>query len=151
MKEMCKSIFIIFSLIGICVVSGCRLDVPIKEMTRAKTAITRAYEVKADKYDPERLDKAIKHLFNSHEKLKKPDVKGSKEEAEKAYKLAKAAIEKSLPLLAKDTLDEAKSLYDEADTLYAIKFASDEFAEAGKLIEESEALLASEAYWDSYL
>ena len=47
-------------------VVGCQLDVPIKEMVKAKKHITRANEVKAYKYDPDNLEKANNHLYNCH-------------------------------------------------------------------------------------
>jgi nucleoid-associated protein YgaU len=129
---------------------SCELNIPIKEMATAKLAISRAVEVKADKYAPEELKKAEEYLYRSHDLIEKKDDKKSKEEAVNSRKAADEAILKSLPLLAKDSLDQAKALYAEDEKLNAEAFAPEEYAAAGKLIGEADALYGGNQFWESY-
>ncbi len=128
----------------------CQLDVPIKEMTQAKSAISAAIEVKAEKYAPEELKKAQDLLYSSHDLATSKEVKKAREKALEALKAAIAAIEKSLPLLARDSLEEAKKVYGESERLYAEKFAPDEFTQAGAAIGEATELLTATSYLDSH-
>lgn len=135
---------------GAFVLSACQLDVPIKEMSAAKSAISRAVEVKAEKYAPEELKQAREYLLQTHELVKNEDVKQAGEMARKSLDTAEKAIEKSLPLLAADTLNEAKAAYDEADRLNGEKFAPEEFAAANGALKDAETLNSQARYWDSY-
>ncbi len=152
MKKRNSTIPVIHAL---CILSAfitisCKVSVPIREMSEAKSAITRAVEVKAEKYAPEELKLAQGELFKTHDQIVADDMKKAAEQALASKKAADDAIAKSLPLLAKDTLEEAKKAYSEAELLYAEKFAADELAAAGTAIKESEDLNAKTSYWDSY-
>jgi len=129
---------------------SCRLEVPVKEMIAARIAIRKAYQVKADKYDPDTLNQAVQSLNNSHSMLEKDDDAKSKEEAEKALSLANAAIEKTMPLLAGDALTEAKKIFEEADNLNAKNFAPTEYQNADGAIKEAESLNTEKKYLESY-
>ncbi|PKL38945.1 MAG: hypothetical protein CVV44_08740 [Spirochaetae bacterium HGW-Spirochaetae-1] len=131
--------------------AGCQLDVPIKAMVSARSAITRGYEVKADTYAPEELKSAEDKLYESHSQLKKGDIDKAKSLAVDSKTDADAAIEKSLPLLARDTLALAKQAYDQAEKLYAEKYAPEDFSRTAALITESENLMTQNMHWDSYL
>ena len=144
-----KRVFLICSIIFIFLAS-CRLEVPIKEMSQAKANITRAVEVKAEKYAPELLKKAKDALIKSHDSMKTDDVKAAKTSAEESLKYSNEAIAVSLPLLADDTLKEARKTYEEANAAYAEKYAAEEYALAGAKIGESESLFANKEYWESY-
>ena len=143
----------IFSLVSFLVIlsASCRLEVPVKEMALAKTNITRAVEVKSEKYAPQELQKARDELIKSHDNIKADDVKVAKKSAEESIKYSNEAIAKSLPLLADDNLKEARSIYDEADLAFAAKYAPEEFSIAGARIGESETLFSGKEYWESYL
>jgi len=130
---------------------ACDIDVPIKEMSEAKTTITRATQVKAEKYAPEELKQAKERLMNSHGLVMDKEVKKAKEEVDLSTKAGLSAIEKSLPLLAKDELDETKKIYTEAEQLDAPRSAPEEFSSAGAAIREAESLAEGKKYWDSYL
>ena len=128
----------------------CQLDVPIKEMTQAKSAISAAIEVKAERYAPEDLKRAQELLYKSQDLATSKEVKEARRQAVEAHKAALAAIEKSLPLLARDSLEEAKKTYGEAEKLYAERFAPDEFTQAGAAIGEASELLSNAGYLDSH-
>ncbi|MCP4137713.1 MAG: hypothetical protein GY754_42510 [bacterium] len=137
--------------VSLALLVSCQLDVPLRVMVKARYAIERAEQVKADKYDKANLDKSLKHLYKTHDFLKAEEEKKAAEEAQKSLDAANAAITTSLPLLARDTLKEAKEIYDDADELYAKKLAPDDFAKAGALIKEAESLNEETKFWDSYL
>lgn len=143
-------IFAVIPIVLVTMLTACELKVPIKEMSVARLTISRAVEVKAEKYAPEELKTAKEQLMQSHEYIKNDDTKKAQDAAEKSLKSAMAAIDKSLPLLAKDSLDEAKQIYAEADKLYAEKYAPEEFTSANAAIKESETLLSAGSYWESY-
>jgi len=142
--------FIAIITAGLLTATACELKVPIKEMSLARLAITRAEEVRAEKYAPEELKTAREQLLQTHELIKNDDTKKAGETAENALKSATAAIDKSLPLLARDSLDEAKQVYGEAEKLYAEEYAPGEFAAAGAALKESEELLGNGKYWESH-
>lgn len=147
---MKRSSVVILFMILLSFIISCRINLPIAEMTRARLSITQAYEVKADKYAPELLQEAEQHLYSSHDFGIKDNIDDSKKEAELSFKCATDAINKALPLLAGDTLENAKSQYAEADKLNGEKFSPDEYTRAGTLIDESTANLESKAYRESY-
>jgi nucleoid-associated protein YgaU len=130
---------------------ACDIDVPIKEMSQAKSTITRAIEVKAENYAPDELKQAKERLMNSHGLVMDNEIKKAKEEVDLSLKAGLAAIEKSLPLLAKDELDETKKIYAEAEQLDAPRSAPEEFSRAGAAIKEAESLAGEKKYWESYL
>lgn len=138
------------SILLLSFVMSCRINLPVVEMARAKLAITQANELKADKYAPELLQEAEKHLYASHDLGIKDDISNCKKEALLAFKYANDAINKALPLLAADTLDGAKALYSEAEKLYAEKFAQDEFTVAGEKIADAGTKLEAMDYRASY-
>ncbi len=148
--KIAEKVFLVSIISIVLAVPSCRLKVPIKEMVDARYALRRAYEVKADKYDRETIDQAVRHLFKSHKSLNQNDEGKSKKEAMESLKLARKAIETSLPLLAKDTLYEAMAVYQEAENLYAEKFAADKLSEADSSIKEADNYNTEKEFWKSY-
>jgi len=143
-----------FMLLMITVLAGavsCRLKVPLKEMSLAKSAITRAGEVKADKYAPDDLKRAKEFLSLSHADIKKEDTSKAEENAKKSLAYGTDAINKSLPLLSKDTLDEAKKLIADAERMNAERYASSDFSDARSKAGEAEKLHGDKSFWESYL
>ncbi|RPI96706.1 MAG: hypothetical protein EHM32_02625 [Spirochaetales bacterium] len=130
---------------------SCQLDVPIREMTRAKTTIGRAIEVKAEKFAPEELKQAQASLFKSHEYIASEDTKKAAEEALKSINQAEAAIAKALPLLAAESMEGARKEYAEAEALYAEKLAPEEFAAAGDSLKLAVERSSEQAHWESHL
>ncbi|MBN2403790.1 MAG: LysM peptidoglycan-binding domain-containing protein [Spirochaetes bacterium] len=150
-KSFFYSKIFVLNFLLVLVSFSCRLEVPVKEMAAAKSEITRAVEVKSEKYAPEDLKKAKDELIKSHDAMKAEDIKAAKKSAEDSLKNSKEAIAKSLPLLADDNLKDARNIYEEADMAFAEKYASEEFSLAGAKIEEAEALFSEKEYWESYL
>jgi nucleoid-associated protein YgaU len=149
LKKAGISIIAITVCMLLCV--SCRLDIPARQMVLARSSITRAGEVKAEKYAPEELKKAKEELIRSHDGMKSDDVKLAKKSAEESLKYSSEAITKSLPLLAEDTLNAARAAQEEADLAFAEKYAAEEYALAAAKISESESLLSETKYWESYL
>lgn len=152
---MIKGMHRVFIIIGIATIIvsavSCKLDVPIREMSQAKTSITRAVEVRAEKYAPDELKNAKDLLLECHSEIIKEDLDKAKSLAEKSSAESAKAIEKSLPLLSSDTYSEAKKLFDEADMLYAAKYSPESFTSADALLKEAAALNEKKEFWDSYL
>ena len=144
-----KSIFL-FTFFSIFTLISCQLEVPIKEMVKAKTTISRAYEVKADKYSKENLDKALEHLYKCHTWLEKEKIKQAKQNATLAYQFADMAINQTLPFLGQDSLEEAKKIYEEAKVLYAEDLTPIEFSLLDNTIKNAQDLQSQNQYWDSY-
>lgn len=138
------SILVIFSIVG------CGMKIPVKEMSLAHYNITRAGEVKAEKYAPDEYKKAQEKLYQSHQLLKDEKDSDAQKAAAESLEQAKKAIEKSLPPLAQDTLTEAKQKYDTATGLYAEELATDEYNKASEQIKTAETLFNENKYWDSY-
>ena len=130
---------------------SCEVEVPIREIMDAKVTIDRAYEVKAEKYSADNLKKATDYLYECHTFLKDDKIADAKKSAENAKQSALTAINVSLPLLAKDTLDEATKIYNEAETQNAALYAPDEFKKTDDAIKEADKLNKETKYWDSYL
>ena len=116
MSKMQK--FLIVLTASIFIVS-CGDKVPIKEMSLAKLDISRAMSVMAKKYAPQEINEAEKKLLESHEFVKQDVLDKSKDSAIASRKKAQEAYDKSIPLLAKDTLDIAKQSLEQAEVLYA--------------------------------
>jgi nucleoid-associated protein YgaU len=129
---------------------SCDVDVPIKEMVKAKATITKARQVMAEKYDPENLNKAVDWLKKSHDNLVDKDAKNAKESAEQSIVYGEMAVQASLPKVVDDTLADAKSVYDEADKLNAADFAPEKFKQAGDAAGEAENLKSTQNLWDAF-
>ncbi len=150
MKRLNFIIFgVIFSIFA--VLLSCESPVPIKEMSLAKMEITRALSVKADKYAPAELKEAQDKLYECHQIIKKEDLEAAKKAATLSHKKAIEAYNKSIPLLAKDTLEIAEKSMEEADEVYAEVLAKDEYSRAKKTLKSSQDLYENKQYYESYL
>ncbi len=129
---------------------ACRLEVPIREMTQARHGIMRATEVKAEKYAPEELGNARNLLLKSHQDVGEEKVDQARESAVKSKEESDKAIAKSLPLLSRDTYNDSKKTYDEAELLFAERYASAPFAAAGSGLKEADKLHNDKSFWESY-
>jgi nucleoid-associated protein YgaU len=142
--------FIYFLICISIVFMSCDVDVPIKEMTKAKATITKARLVMAEKYDPDNLTKAVDWLKKSHDNLVGNNAKDAKQSAEQSIVYGEMALQASLPKAVDDTLADAKSVYEEADKLNAAEFAPDKFKLAGDAVSEAENLKNNQNLWDAY-
>ncbi len=130
---------------------SCDIEVPIQEMVKARTAIEKARQVNAEKYDPDNYTKAIEQLKLSHDKM--VDKKGSdaRKAAVESANFAELAIKTSLPRVTDDTLAEANALYKEAEALNAEQFAPEKYTQTGNAITETGKLKEDQKMWDAYL
>lgn len=129
---------------------SCDVVVPIREMVTARTTIEKARQVLADTYDPDNLNKAVEELTRSHGFVVNKKASDAKASAIKATDYAEAAIQTSLPKAVDGKLEEAKTLYQDADKLNAAKFAPDQFSAAEAAITETENLKNDHNLWDAF-
>jgi LysM repeat protein len=130
--------------------SACQIDVPIKSMVEAKNAITLAGQYQAEKYAKEEFDAAAKALLSAHEFIKNEKTDDAKKSADESKKKADEALAKTLPLLSKDTLDAAKTAFDEVTALSAEEFAKEKYAEADALVKDASAKYEAKEYIPCY-
>ncbi len=130
---------------------GCGEKVPIREMSTAKVGITKAESVKADLYAPEEIKAARNNLLESHTQMAKDDHQKAAKEAEAASVKAEEAYNKSLPLLAKDTIATAEQSFEGATEAYAESLAKNEYLRAQTGIKESNDKFQDKQYYDAYL
>ncbi len=147
MSKMQK--FLIVLTASIFIVS-CGDKVPIKEMSLAKLDISRAMSVMAKKYAPQEINEAEKKLLESHEFVKQDALDKSKDSAIASRKKAQEAYDKSVPLLAKDTLDIAKQSLEQAEALYAEVLAENEYKQAKAAFTEAVGLYDKKSYYPCY-
>jgi nucleoid-associated protein YgaU len=129
---------------------SCDVEVPIKEMVNARSAIENARQALADKYDPDNLNKAVEELNKSHGFVVNKKSSDAKTSAIKAADYAEAAIQTSLPKAVDGNLDEAKTLLQDADKLNAAKSVPDQFAAAEAAINDTEKLKSDHNLWDAF-
>lgn len=135
MKKLLIMVFVVLT------VMACQFDVPIKELTSAKSAITEAEKYKADKYAPEELKEAKKYIYESHKFVKEEKTDEAVNSAAKAENKALEAKNKSIPLYAKDVISETNKIISKADFALAEKYSADNYFEASEGIIEAEGLL----------
>jgi len=141
---------VLCAAMAVTVFMGCRLKVPIREMTDARVGIAEAQKVNAERYANEEYTAAKNKLMASQSELAKKDVSAAKKSAEESSSLAKAAYEKSLPLLAKDTLAVAEKSLGEAKEAYAEQLAADEYRNAEDAFRVASDQFQNRQYVDSY-
>lgn len=119
---------------------SCELEVPVKEMVEARTAIEEAKKVNADRHSPDDIKKAETLLLQSHDYIANGQETDAKKAAEQSLAAAIEAEKKSLPGYASEQLKKSEEAYKEADMAYAEKFSPEKFNEAGKLKVEAKGL-----------
>ena len=127
-------------------VLSCQLDVPVKEMIAAKTAIDEAKKYDAEKHAPEEVKKAETLLLQSHEFLANNKADDAKKTANDAIAAAVEAENKALPPYAEEQLKKSEEAYAEADLAYAEKFSPEKFSESGNLNAEAKSLYEKNEY-----
>jgi nucleoid-associated protein YgaU len=150
MARIKNSSIIIFTIITAFMFMACRLEVPVREMTQAKKDITAAMKVKADKYAPEELNAAKTKLFESQAQVSDKKTDDAKKSADEADMLALSAINKALPLLAKDTIGIAEKSLDEAGEAYAEQLAPAQYRDAEGKLKQANDLFQEKKYQESY-
>lgn len=142
------------AVIGIIVMAalahGCGEPIPVREMSLARMEITRAESVRADKYAPAEMEEAKKLLLGTHEFIKGDDLDKAKQGALDSFAKAREAYEKSLPLLARDTMEIAEKSLGEADEANADMLAKDEYDRAQSSFKSAGENFESKKYYESY-
>ncbi|MFH0974173.1 MAG: LysM peptidoglycan-binding domain-containing protein [Spirochaetota bacterium] len=141
---------IMVALTAFVFILSCGEKIPVKEMAMAKMEISRALSVMAKKYAPQEIAEAEKKLLESHNFIKEDSLDKSKDSAIISRKKAEEAYNKSIPLLAKDTLDIAKQSLDQAEALYAEVLAESEYKQAKEAYAAALALYEQKEYYASY-
>lgn len=148
---MSKSRFVVVvAVFSFLFLIGCGEPIPIKEMTMAKKAITRANSIKAESYASEEFEAAKKKLFDSHDAIQNDNMKKAKDDAEESKRLADAAYDKAIPLLAKDTIAVAEKSLEEANEVYADNLAQEEYKQATDELNKANELFQNKKYFESY-
>ncbi len=142
------------AVIGIIIMAalalGCGEPIPVREMSLARMEITRAESVRADKYAPAEMSEARKLLLGTHEYIKNDELDKTKQGALDSFKKAREAYEKSLPLLARDTMEIAEKSLGEAGEASADMLAKDEFDRAQAAYKSAGENFESKKYYESY-
>lgn len=131
-------------------VVACGDPIPISEMAAAKSNITKAKSVNAEKYAETEYKEAMTLLKKSHTEIKNDEIDKAAESAKESSKKAIAAYEKALPLLAKDTIEIAEKSLADAEEAYASELAAEEYMEASKKLEEAKSLFEEKKYYPAY-
>ncbi len=149
MARIKNSFVIIISVMTVFMFMACK-QIPIREMATAKKDITAAQSVKADKYAPEELNAATTKLYESQSQVHATKVDDAKKSAIEADNLALSAYNKSLPLMAKDTIGIAEKSLDEAGEAYAEQLAPSQYRDAENKLKQANELFQSKQYQQSY-
>jgi len=126
--------------------SACELEVPIQEMTDAKTAINAAKAVDADRHSPDEMKKAEEMLLQCNTELSDEKADDARASALLAIEAAKNARTKALPLFAQEKMTASEEAYNEAEKLYAARFSPEKFNRAGELNNEAGTAYRAEDY-----
>ena len=140
----------LYIFISLSLFISCRENIPIKEMSLAKSSISLALQFRANEYAPTDIKKAKEHLLLSHKYVKNDEFKKISEEAKKSLEFANTAIMKSLPLFARDLLANAITAYHEAELYFTERYAPDEYALAGIHLREAENTFAKDKFKASF-
>jgi hypothetical protein len=98
---------------------NCREEVPIREMSSAKVAITDAQSVQADRYAPDEIKAARTKLMEANAAIANSKTDDAQSAANASYKKAVEAYNKAVPLLAKDAIGSAEKSVESATEAYA--------------------------------
>lgn len=129
---------------------SCQEPVPVKEMSLAKSDMTRAISVKADKYAPDELKASKDKLYECHQLIKKEEYDKAKSAAVESQKKAIEAYNKAIPLLAKDTIEIAEKSLQEADEAAAPTLAKPEYQTAEKMVKDAQDKFENKKYYEAF-
>lgn len=138
---MKKTILAMGAFLTISILSGCGIAPPTQDLNVAKAALAKAQEAKAEEFAKEEYTKAdatlqkgekgITPKKNKKNEVAKKDLIEAKAEAEVAYK-------KAAPAYAKYNIDQATTVKTSAEGIKAQVALKDKFAEAKKLLDDSQ-------------
>ncbi len=129
---------------------NCREEVPIREMSSAKVAITDAQSVQADRYAPDEIKAARTKLMEANAAIANSKTDDAQSAANASYKKAVEAYNKAVPLLAKDAIGSAEKSVESATEAYAEVLAKSQFASAKADLQSANQLFEDKQYYQSY-
>ncbi len=130
---------------------ACDTEVPVRELTDARSAIDKAQSVNAEEYSAKELDEATANLIKAHEQLLKDEKpKESVKSAGVSYDKAMEAYNNSLPPYSANALKRADEAIYEADVVNAEKLSPDFFAEAKELFVQAGEKFESKEYIEAH-
>ncbi len=150
MNRQRKTAAVIGIIIMAALALGCGEPIPVREMSLARMEITRAESVRADKYAPAEMEEAKKLLLGTHDFIKGDELEKAKQGALDSFAKAREAYEKSMPLLARDTMEIAEKSLGEADEAGADMLAKDEYERAQAAFQNAGESFESKKYYESY-
>ncbi|MBN2435348.1 MAG: DUF4398 domain-containing protein [Spirochaetes bacterium] len=120
--------------------------VPIREMTEAKIAITKAQEVEASKYSRRTYDDAVKYLTEAHSNVEDGKEDDARANAEEAKRLAMMAFDAAAPKMVEVSIKDAQAAIERAAEANAEEFAPDEYTRAQVEVRQAELHLSGKKY-----
>ena len=125
--------------------ASCGFEVPVAELTAAKTAITRAESVQAADFAPDEYNAAVALMAKSHDAVRDEKKDDAIKNALDAAQSADAAYAKAAPLWAQKSIDEANTAIKAAKDAGAEQYAAAILAQAtGLATEATDAHAAAE-------
>ena len=150
MRYSIRNLFSAVAAFAVVLVLGCGDPVPLKEMSEAHLAITKASTVKAEKYAPKEFKEAGDLLIKSHDQVKEEKYEDAQKTASASFQKAQDAYNIALPLLAKDAIDAAAKTVAEADELYASELANADFDNAQNKLKTANSEYDAKKYLEAY-
>ncbi|HRX15457.1 MAG TPA: DUF4398 domain-containing protein [Spirochaetota bacterium] len=120
--------------------------VPIREMTEAKIAITKAQEVEASKYSRRNYEAALKYLTDAHSNVEEGKEEDARANAEEAKRLAMMAFDGAAPKMVEVSIKDAQAAIERAAEANAEEFAPDEYTRAQVEVRQAELHLSGNKY-----
>ncbi len=146
-----RNVLLYFLLVLSLVVAACEFKVPVTEMTNAKMKIKEAEGYNAEKYAPAELNGAKRKLLECHTFLADGKVEDAKKTANESRTLAQAAINKTLPAMATESINEANAALADAKNSLADRFAADDYNTAKSSLDQSRTLFRGAKHYDAHL
>jgi nucleoid-associated protein YgaU len=143
-------VILIYAVMSTIIIAGCRVNVPVREMSDAKRGIAAAEKINANKYAGDELAAAKKKLYDSHNQVAEKEVDAAKKSAEESTSLSLAAYNKALPLFAKDAISVAEKSFAEAGEVNAERLAPDEYRDAEDKLKEANDNFQNKKYPAAY-
>lgn len=129
-KKQSKIMFASVFAFAAMMLSACNDPLPQEDLVNAKSAISDALDVKADVYSPKEMTDATAKLYEAHGLAADAKMSDASSSAKEAEALARAAFNKALPAVAKETLDTATESVQKAEGANAETLAPEEYLAA---------------------
>ena len=123
---------------------------PINEMMAARTALDSTLEVKADKLFPDEYAEIVSDFSSPHKMMVDGKFDTVKSSAESITKKSNELYAKSLPIAAKESIESAEELMEDAVQVNADIFYLEKFNSAKALLEDAVKDYENEAYLTAF-